>query len=711
MEEQQQEENGFEDVQQFQDELSSLQQLINQPNKKRKRTDFTSLCFQNLKQAAKKLQQRPTLETDQDDIWPTNAPADAKIEFLMSLGLLSPTSHPVQIANFIITLESLNSNEDGCMLYNIQRHMCFGDKTQTIIEINIAFCALLSPSVLVGTSFENLSKIQYDKRVSLLQNFHAQNVKLYRQIVEINRCRSTNRPLARLYEDPPIQGQNDESKLFDIPEPSPHQYLLEYLFQYAAARGLRKSENGIFQEVINLPEDVGTRFFVFVENFEKWAWDAISPKILHPYENWCMTYKPGTPRHIANMLANQKDPRLPLLKKRRTLFSYRNGIFDAASGLFHVFTPGPFLPPYIHTVDELAPEECTAQFFDHVLDLSFFEPGYDKTKMPVRMHRKILLDQHFDEETIECWNAMFGRTLHDSGSKDDFQVCQWTSGVTGTGKSKMGQNWANVYPKEDVGFLCDDAEQNFTDQHVRHANMILGLDVSEDLDISANRLYGWIASDNMVIKIKHQEAITMKWRAHLMFFSNVWPAIVSKSGAAIRRILFFSFKYPIRVTDTRLHISLKEELPVYLIQTALYYLEWVRKYGKMSLWENRPPPESGPILPAMCHEGKKEYARRISPPDAFLDSPTCEYNANYFCDVALFTRHYNVFKNSQSKAPQGPQRSRSYNPEVSQLSFAYPLHARNCYWDTEKKIITGLRCSGAMDETTIRRTEVSVING
>ncbi len=696
------------DIQQFQDQITALQQHIDTPNST---GSFQQLCFNHIKNIAISLQQRPVLDGE-EDVWPTNSPTDVKIQFLMSMGLLSPTSQPLQIANYLTTLESLNSNEDGCMMYNIQRLMSHGTnnlKTQAVIETNIAFCALLSPEALVGTSYEHIQPSQYANRVQALQRLHAQNVMLYRQIVEVAKCRVNNQPLSRLYEDPPQTGDMSENQDFDMPEKlAPHQHLLEYLLQFAGARGLRKSEKGIFEEVINLPEHVGTRFYVFVENFEKWAWDAIAPNNIHKYEDYCMTLRPGTPRHIANMLAMKKDPRLPILKKRRTLFSYRNGIFDALTGWFHVYTHGPNLPDYIHFIDELSPDECSAQFFDYVVDLIYFKPGFDKSQMPLTAHRKILVDQHFDEETIVCWNVIHGRTLHDSGSMEDWQVASWVTGCTGSGKSLHGKNWAGVYPEEDVGIISDDVEEHFTDQHLRHANMVIGLDVSESFNVSANRLYGWIGSDNMVIKIKGQEAITMRWRAVLMFFSNVWPAIVSKSGAALRRFVFFIFNYAIQNTDTRMHIALKEELPLYVIQTGLYYLDWVNKYGKVSLWENRPAPETGRILPPMCYEGKKEYADRISPPDAFLDSPTCEYDPSYFCDVAVFKRHYLFFRTSHVKAPQGPQRTRAYNPDVTQLSFAYALKNRNCHWDTEKKIIVGLRCTGSIEDSST--TKRIVIN-
>jgi len=652
-----------------------------------------------------------------EEMWPTNTPADVKISFLRNV-VLVPSSPKKQIVCYITTLESLNSNDDGCLLYNIQRLMAtFSEssiQSQQLIQLNLAFCDLITPSFLRGTSFERMDALAYSKRIERLQTFQRQNMSLYRQIVAINDTRARGNEidsLPRLYEDPPpATGQTRDEGL---PDPAPHQELLEFLLQRGGAQLLRKNDKAVFEEVVSMPENVHTRFFKMSDEFVKWAWKCVAPPE-YKYQHYCLTLRSTCESQIANMLSQEHDPRIPRLKKRRSLFSYRNGIFDAETGFFHAYNCNGYLPPYIHTVEELPTDESSAQFFDFTVDLRYFDPNFDISNIPLKKHDKILEDQDFDKHAKEAWECSFGRTLHDAGKKDNWAYAVWITGAANSGKTTILENWAKVYPTGEVGRLNDDTEESFIDQHLTDSLFVIGTDVSDELDVKATRFNMWVDSSHLVIKRKNKMALVMKWIAQLLFASNTWPGISSKAGAGMRRFVFFIFNNTITKLDTNLQMGLEEELPLAVIRYGLRYLKWVKKYGHLGIWEDKPFPETGRILPDMCYNGRSEYTKLVSPPDAFLESPTCQYDPSYTCDIATFKRHYAFFRATRTQTKgnlQGHQRGRTYNPDVSPLTFSYPLRIRGCVWDLKTNIITGLRCQGVVDSSTTRRTDQPIING
>lgn len=703
--------NILEQLKAQQSRIESLRQKIF-TNKTKTRT-FEQMYFDHLMKEIDIFAQCQEMfqEARWSEIWPTATPPGVKINFLRTIGILSPQSAPHIIARFITTLESLNSNDDGCYLYNIQHLMAtltpHVNATHKILLTNLAFCNLIEPSFLVGTSFHDMTPVLYSKRIDRLIVIQAHNFSLYQKLCALNEARSLGvlDNVPQLYDTPPYTTEDNS----DLPDPVPDQHLLEFLLQCGGSQGLRKNDKGVFEEVIALPEHVHTKFFRSKDIFIDWAWKCVTPKDQNRLAHHYLTLKASTESHITNLLMRECDPRIPRVDQKRTLYSYRNGIWCADTGIFYVYNNNGALPSYIRSVDELPADACTANYFDYVVDLRFFAPDFDLDDIPIPKHDKMLADQKFEKEDREAWECCFGRTLHPSSYKEQWQFAVWVAGCANSGKSTYLENWAGAFPKDKCGYLNDDTE-DFVDQHLEDSWVVFGPDVSNELDVSATRFNSWVSGvDSVVIKKKHQMAVTKKWDKPIVFTSNTWPGIGSKAGSGTRRFVFFVFNFAITKADSRLRFYLEQELPLAVIRFGLRYLQWVKKYGNIGIWEDKPAPESGHILPKMCYDGRKEYTKLVSPPDAFLDSSACEYDPSYTCSVSDFRKHYAFFRATQLKAgpTQGHQRGRAYNPEVSAITFNYALQQRGCVWDVKTNIISGLRCLGSIDT---QRAATRVVN-
>ncbi len=639
--------------------------------------------------------------------WPSKTPTQIKIMFLSNVGILSHKSVPILIAKYIRTLEDLNSNNDGLLFFNIQSMNT--NTNADVYELNLAFCWMLKPSIkLINTSFQDIPIIEYVERISTLQRQIRENKYLYRQIVGINEARLSLKPLPLLYPETSITALDDLKNEDDL-EILPHQKLQEFLLAYAASKGLRKSLTAIYKEQICMPENTKTSHFKYHKDFKEWIYEVVGCAAMHRYEHYALTKNYITPKQCAEHLAITCDPRLPFLKKNRTLFSYSNGIFNAKTGRFHLYHKYTTnLSNYnIGYTSELDSEEQSANFFQVPLLIEYFQKNpysYEKEKVLHKIFRKkqfnlfyipawdkILIDQEFEPKAIKWFQFSLGRLLHDVGSLDNYQMTPYVVGVGGSGKSSIFSKYSECYEKVDVGTIMDDVETTFTDQHLLDKLLVVGADVSSEIKVSTTRFNCWITGDDITVNLKHKTAISKKWTAPMCFGSNEYPGIKSKAGSGARRFLFFLFNYAIIDADTHLPKQLTEQLPQFLVKCALRYLHYVRKYKSRSLWEKKASGKT--ILPKMCYIARKEYVSRTSCPDAFLDNHVCTFDKSYNCSKKDLVAAYTYFLSQTPTRSQGSLYAHKSPEACTATNFAYALSMRNCKWDVTTDIIYGLRVS------------------
>ncbi len=217
----------------------------------------------------------------------------------------------------------------------------------------------------------------------------------------------------------------------------PHQQLLEFLFDCAGSKLLRRTETMVFAPQIT-PDGHNTRCYVYLMDIPPWAVRQITPKTLYPAQFSAYTKKSSTPPFLAHQLGTTPDPRFPFLHRCRTLWSFRNGIYNAHNNHFYMYVlPDTPVGPNIHSVYELDPHDSTANYFDCVIPPAWFEPGFDYKNIPVTEHESIFKYQDYDEKELDWAEALFGRLQHDIGDLEDWQVALHFQGPGKTGKSVL----------------------------------------------------------------------------------------------------------------------------------------------------------------------------------------------------------------------------------------------------------------------------------
>lgn len=620
------------------------------------------------------------------DEWPSMTPIDIKVEFILSMPLFNRLTYGNVIAKFVYTMDTLLKTDKNVFMEKIQKLYSSKDCNDIfdMIQWNIHYASLVNPNeTLKNTKYETKTLTEWKLLCDHLLHLNRENLRLFKEMNALYNHRIHGEAMPAVIPMPPPLS----SGASDIEE-TPVEKLLDFLLDIAANKGLRRTDKAIYQEVVINPGNTKTRFFQLLSDFKTWIYDTVGSKTEHRDEFHFLLSRPGIVKHLEELFEWSRDPRLPRLVERRTLFSFDNGIFDAATGFFHVYHTDKDMPDYVHTIEELDPNECSANYWPALIPVEIFKPGYDLSQIKTPTWDKIFKDQGWSDFDLERFEAFSGRNLHNIGSKDDTQTCLWIYGPGGTGKGCYARGMAKIYPKDKIGFISDDVEKEFTDQHLLGSYFIIGLDVSEDLGVSATRFNSWVSGEQVVIKRKHLMAIVEKWIAPLICISNTLPAIKSNAGSGSRRFTFWQFGTIITSLNTELEKYMEQELPLYVVKIGLRYLALLKILGTKGVWE--PGINGETILPKMCYDGRKEYTCRVSPPDAFFE--TCdelEFGNDYTITTTELKKLYNFWK---SQNGSHFQRSKNFiMPDFSPLNFKVAITHRNMDWNSVTNIITGCR--------------------
>jgi len=642
--------------------------------------------------------------------WGDHAPLEAKIDFIKTIGLFSTDTSPDVIAKYVITLEQINAvpnlSEAIWQLFGIDNAHVRRD-TEYNIRCNLSFCFMLSNAELKDTPLVPplLTTNQWDVRIHRLQKIHADNVRWFRHMVAAKEARNLGRNVEPLYEGPTIDDESKANAARDGIKPTEAQLLLEFMFQKAGENRLRRTEKAVYAPVLT-PAGHNTRCYELLADMDAWVRKQVTPKDNFPAQFHWLTKKGDTPRYIENHLGKQPDQRFPFLKRCRTLFSYRNGIYDANDNKFYFYvTPAsPIHHDHIHTVYELPDDVATAKYFNYAVPTAWFAPGFDYRTIrdEVQHHEKIFKYQDYTDDELEWVEAFLGRLQHDVGTKEDWASAIHLEGPGKTGKSlflKLIQLW---YYATDIGLIGDNVENNFPDQHLVDKFIVMCMDVSREFGLSPTRFLLWCAGDWLEVHYKGKEARCMKWKAPTMWASNNKPAIAASGGAAKRRYIILQFFKAVLEADSHLFRHATEEVGAFIIKCSMAYHEKLKKYSKYGLYDQIEN-EFGKktyFLPPRFIRAINEYGAACSYADAFLQHSMFEYHSDpafadlspdlFVLNACEFQTEFDFFK-GRTMLPGVNKYRPPTIPECNAQEFANALAEHGCVWDVQDKLIYGIR--------------------
>ena len=620
--------------------------------------DYRYFLTENIRKMIDKMPHMFQNMTPESIIWPTDTSCETMLLFLQHIGILGLLTPNIIIAKYLSTLEHILSNFNGTFFENVM-HLCSrGILNVKLIQMNVSFIAMSNPGRFLGTPYTNLSQTEI---------FDMTNKLMGRLIRAQNFVRECEEAGMAVYED------REPQHVINLPIPvdmsdrelKPHQMLLEHLFQHAGAHHLRRTQQCVFSPIHVPGTNIHTHFYRYIHDIYDWLFQVVTPIHIAPEMYDALTLSQSTPKLVTEMISKLPDARFPYLEKDRCLFSFRNGIFNARNGMFY-----SYVNDGIHTTvsNGLGSAICTSNFFniEYTDDDNIDTPSF----------QKIMDDQMFDAKTCYWFQVLtVGRMLHDVNAMDKWQVAPYLKGVAGSGKSTWFRLVAQAYEASDIGYLADDCEEFFSDQHLIDSKMVLCLDTSTKFRMTATRLNSYVTGEEVVINRKHKTSLTKKWKSHIAFASNVDPSIESNAGSGARRFVIFCFEIIVTDTDPQLLDRCVLELPMFLVKCSRLYLDAVRKYGDIGLWDD------DTLLPIMCHKAKEEYIANICPITGFLCSDKVEY------DETFLESANNIMKGFREYKPRS-------NTELNRITILPFLKTKNCSFLTKDDEIRNVLGNG-----------------
>ena len=552
---------------------------------------------------------------------------DTLIDSLRDFGILTSTTTTDSISWYMHELHHLMDITNQSF---ISRMVAFAQADLGPVTLkNLSLVGAFPPSYFQGSVVESMSPTDYILFIQTIRNSIEYAIRLHAKIVATSSLHQNG------------MRENIDHNLAEVaeeaPEKKPHQLLADYLLNSAAEKGLRR-QGGDLYRMVKLADGTCTHFYEFWQDLEKFVWQQAASHV-DPSMAMHLTSSQRTPAHMIDILKNVDDPRLPELETKRTLFAYRNGVYDAAADTFYAHSHvNGALGSKVKPIADLANSFACANYFKSNFVLAaLYQPPED---IPTAHFDSVLLTQDFDKYTIGWYYCLLGRMLYDVGECDDWQVCLYLTGVAGSGKSTLFRVFSEVYTAKDVGYLGDNVSAGFGVEHLLDKLIVLCLDISSGFTLQATRLNSFVSGETMVIDRKYKSAREVMWTSQIAFASNELPPIASNAGSGVRRFLCFRFAKTVKNTDTGLIDKMRKELPMFVVKANRLYLQKLDQFGNVGLWD------SPDTLPKMCHDLRAEYQRISEPIAEFLASEHVVFGAQLEVEYKDLGRAYRVFYNS-----------------------------------------------------------------
>lgn len=401
---------------------------------------------------------------------------------------------------------------------------------------------------------------------------------------------------------------------------TPLQKLLLHLLDTAMENRYRKHAGYVYEPIV-------------VNGFETHAWRHVceikdfvyesAKKELH-WEQWCNLTASGNNAKLAvEHLGNSNDYQFPFLRKDRSVFSFRNGVYLAREDRFHRFGSGE---------DPLSDSVVAAKFFDAEFDT--FE-GVPWRGIPTPNLQRIMDYQEWPADVCDWMYVLLGRLLYNVNELDGWQVMPFLLGAATSGKSTVSLKVAKLfYDPADVGVMSNNIERQFGISAFYDKLLAIGPEVKSDWKIEQAEFQSIVSGESIQVSQKHKKAFTVEWTTPTIMAGNEVPAFSDNSGSVQRRLVVFSFTKAVVNGDMKLGEKLAAEMPAILLKCNRAYLEAAARWGSKNVWT---------VLPAYFQETRNEMAQAVNSVEAFLASTDIVMSPERYCPMKDFQSAWKAF--------------------------------------------------------------------
>ena len=487
----------------------------------------------------------------------------------------------------------------------------------------------LFPYTLNGETFTTLNEVN-----TILDEAMASIVSSKESILQLYRGKALSSP--ELKQCLPEPRMEMFLKPITTKEMKDHQLLIRFYIQECGSlcyRKKRSDPDNLYQPLY--VDGHYTHHYKVAETVKEFIYRAIGPAECFPDRFNMLTKSGNTPAQAERYIQNSFERNLPFFEKCRTLFSYRNGIFDAKKNMFY---------PYVKTKGwpassaDLNRNQVSCNYIDQDFDFIKYNDFENPYEIPTPSIQKILDDQGLKGNEDVCRWAYFclGRMIFALGH-DNLQFCPMFKGTAGSGKSLLLRIMMLFFDTADVAILMSQGRPNFSLQHIHGKFIYVCLD-SGEIDLKLQTWLQMVAAEEIMVDKLFEVSKKVLWDMPGAFAGNSYFPWIDKAGNVARRVLLFQFSNVITKVDTTLFDKCKAELPAFMAKcVAIYHIMMEDHIGERGIWDKG-------VLPEYFHKNRRHMQADTNPLQSFIeDSDFCILGQDQDCEFMKFKNIYKQY--------------------------------------------------------------------
>jgi len=449
---------------------------------------------------------------------------------------------------------------------------------------------------------------------------------------------------------------------------TPWQQLLLYLLHEAYLSKYKRYKDQCFREIKTL-DGKSTRAWEPVMEISEFVYTKTQKEC--KYDMWRnLTSKGGCAKDTINYLGTCMDIQFPDIKKNRSVWSFRNGIYigkfwDAEKKLY---TP-KFYEYDSDEFDRLDPTIVSCKYFDQYFDEQ--KQDQDWYDIPTPHMQSVMEYQKFPEDVARWLYVFCGRLCFDVSDMDSWQIIPFLKGIAGTGKSTIiTKVCKKFYESDDVRTLSNNIEKKFGLESIKDGFMFIAPEIKGDIQLEQAEFQSLVSGEDISVARKFKTAQSVTWKVPGIFGGNEMPGWKDNSGSILRRLLVWNFGRQVVAADPTLDMKLDSELPLILQKCVRAYIEYAQKYKSVDIWN---------AVPDYFKTIRQQVAMVTNVLQNFLNSEKLKFGPDLFCPQKLFIYSFNQHCQENNLGRH------KFNPDF----YAGPFSSKDLEVRTESKTYNG----------------------
>eukprot|EP00873_Tetraselmis_striata_P033779 jgi/Tetstr1/454043/TSEL_040962.t1 len=302
---------------------------------------------------------------------------------------------------------------------------------------------------------------------------------------------------------------------------------------------------------------------------------------------WAIVAQPSDPVAAAvRYFTTADDPEFPELQRDKSVFSFDNGVYlaatneflpyaDPAAGFdaFHPLYRGDTVPGKHFDIDFPADHHAAT-----AADMAAWRD------IPTPAVEGMFAYQDLPQGAIDMMYVTVGRMLHDVARHDNYEYVGMIVGAAGTGKSTFCMHLTKLWEADDVGVLSNNCERQFALYPFMGKFLFVAPEVKHDFKLDQAEWQGITTGDPMSCAVKYKAARAIRWTTPGFFAGNQIPDWTDHGGSVLRRLIIWRFDKRVGTENGDLPRLLEAEIPVFILKCAVAYLHTLASKGSAAMW-------------------------------------------------------------------------------------------------------------------------------